>query len=176
MFVAILLLFGAVLEFQRQLHQIRQHMGLIDQSIDVQFAIGISMDDLPEAVATGATIQRSAILLLSDTCSTCYEISKSLGKHLIPGLTVVIAVRDIDLGRTWLEEHGLTGFDNVVLDQGETADALELHTTPSIVRFEDGKAVSATTVPSIRLLGSTIKWLTETARQSTSPDLAFKGD
>jgi hypothetical protein len=165
MFAGLLLLFGAVLELHRQVHQIRQHVGLLDETLVVDHAKDVLRSALPRFDEAMAEPQgRSAVLLLSDTCSTCYELSRSLGAFLIPGLVVIIAVRSQEEGQHWLEEQGLTGFENVIIDGGEAADQLDLHVVPSVVRFQGLNAVSATTVPSVRQLKTTIDWLAKAPR------------
>lgn len=176
LFAGLVLLFGAVLELHRQVHQLRQHAGLLDEALVVDHPKDVLRSVLPGFDEGMAEPQaRSAVLLLSDTCSTCYELSASLGAFLVPELVVVIAVRSAKTGQEWLEEQGLTGFESVFIDGGEVADKLDLHVVPSIVRFQGLNAVSATTVPSVRQLKTTIEWLTAAPRRRGQITFHAKG-
>jgi hypothetical protein len=177
LFAGLLLLFGAVLELHRQVHQIRQHAGLLDEARVVNHARDVLRSAVPGFDATMAEPDaRSAVLLLSDTCSTCYEISGSLGAFLVPELVVVIATRSEEAGQLWLEEQGLTGFANVFVDDGKVADQLDLHVVPSVVRFQGLNALSATTVPSVRQLKTTVEWLTAAPRRRGQAAFPSQGE
>jgi len=160
LFGGVVLLFGAVLELHRQMHQLRQHAGLLDDALVIDHPKDVLRTALPGFHAGMAEPDaRSAVLLLSDTCSTCYELSASLGAYLIPNLAAVIAVRSEETGKQWLEEQALSGFENVFVDAGDVADRLSIHVTPTVVRYQGLNAISASTVPSIRQLKKTIDWL-----------------
>lgn len=158
--VVVLLLFGAMLELHRQVLQLRQHAGLIDDSRVVDFERDALRSSLPGwDDSLFAPEQRSAILMLSDGCSTCHDIARGLPSPIPPALLVILAARSAEKGALWLAPLGLDGSANVIVDGGEVADRLGLTVTPTVVTFEGLYSVSATTVPSVRQLASIVEWL-----------------
>lgn len=159
--VVVLLTFGATVELHRQVMQLRQHSGLVDESRVISYSSDVLRSSLPgyvlPAEEDGPT--RSAILILSDGCSSCLDLAAALSTRMIDSLFISFVSRSEDAGEELLAKYGLSHFKNIQLDGGELAAQLEVSVTPAIVRFEGLYSVSAITVPSVRQLEVNLDWL-----------------
>ena len=157
-----LLMFAVLVEFQRQITQLRRFIGLEDDARPVPF----DMDVVPATLEIPALSDdvsaegRAAVLLLSDHCSACLEIAAGLPPSLPKGLVLLVEATSAADAAAWLADHGLTFGPTVVYDSdGSRAAALGVRGTPAVVKFEGGKAVNASNVPTVRQLYALIGWL-----------------
>lgn len=163
--VIVALLFGAVVEFHRQLLQLRQHVGLVDTARGLKWNLDARYEDV--AGAEGGL--RNVVLVLSDSCSTCADIAVELAQLMRPELTVLIEGRSDAEAIEWLSRFDLAPSDQIIIDRGgERAQQTGVTVTPAAIRFERGSPVSAHTVPSVRQLRVALDWLAD-AGQSDIP-------
>jgi hypothetical protein len=154
-------LFGVVLELHRDVRQLRDAAGILDRPLEV------ALDELagarpssygfpPSMDGIGAAV----ILFLSDRCGTCHALARGLAGSLPGGLWVVLEARSAASAAEFLANHH---FDEASTEgrllvdvDGRIAQRMGLRTTPVGFRVENGRFVSATTVPSRRYLLSII--------------------
>ena len=110
---------------------------------------------LPKALDSVAS---ATVLFISDQCGTCHALAAGFKGALPPGLWVVLLARSPESTEQFLASHQLTAMSTdgrLVVDvTGKIADGIGLRTTPVGFRVENGRFVSATTVPSTRYLSS----------------------
>jgi hypothetical protein len=155
----VFVLFGALLELFRDVRQLREAAGILDRPLNVD--IGAVTNDSPSKVGLPAALDTAAsaiVLFLSDTCATCRVLAASLNEVVPPGLCIVVEARDANSATQFLKTYGLNAnaADGMVrVDVArEIAGKLGLDTTPVAFRIENGRFVSAATVPSARYLFS----------------------
>lgn len=165
--LTVVLLFGAMVELHRQFHQLRQFVGLVDRSVPLDVEVGVSTVDagleFPDSGrGESGDLTRNALLILSDSCATCNDIAPSLQGFRLstPGFRVILEARSAEDAEVWLSSHGIHGHPRVSVDEGgRTARALGVDVTPALVRFENARAASALTVPTVRTLDSALAWV-----------------
>lgn len=154
----VFLLLGLVIELHRDVRQLRDAVGILDRPLEVELGdvagARPSRHGLPTSLdAAGAAV----VLFLSDRCGTCHALAGGFRGSLPAGLWVVLEARDPGAAQEFLGRYGWhAGADGRVLVDSEEriARQLGLRTTPVGFRVEDGRIVSATTVPSRRYLSS----------------------
>lgn len=155
----VFVLFGALLEMYRDIRQLREAIGILDQplNVDVGPVAGTNPSNygLPQALDSAVS---ALILFLSERCGTCRSLAAGLSIPLPPGLWIVLEARDTDSAVTFLNSFNLNRLtldEHVVVDVGgKIAYRIGLDTTPIGFRVENGAIVSATTVPSSRYLNT----------------------
>lgn len=175
MSLLLLLLFGAVVELHRQVHQIRQYVGLVDRSVPIEFVAGSLSSDIGLGFEESrgwepSNLARNALLILSDSCATCNDIAISLPDRLgDPRLRVVLEARSAEEGQSWLSRHGIGGDSKVSVDHdGRLARALGVEVTPALVKSENLRATAAMTVPTVRTLDVALAWVGGAATEPTA--------
>ena len=167
-------LFGVVIELYRDVRQLREVSGILDRPLEVDVGdVGGTTPSnygLPEALDSVA----SAILLfISDRCGTCHALAAGFKGVLPPGLWVVLVARSPESTEEFLASHQLTAMSTdgrLAVDvAGKIADRIGLRTTPVGFRVENGRLVSATTVPSTRFLSSILPNRVRLERRALSP-------
>ena len=86
----VFLLLGAQVEMYRTIEQLREHSGLIDQSIPISLS---RVGSRPSSVGLPGPLDsavRGVVLLLSDKCATCRSIAASLDGALPQDLVLVV--------------------------------------------------------------------------------------
>lgn len=157
----ILLMFGALVELHRQVLQLRQSAGLVDRSRPLEFNSEVSLSSLPIPGLQGtAADERSALLLLSDSCTTCAEVAGGLGPTEPSRLVTLVEGRSRASAAEWMAQVGLQHSATVLYDEdGRIAAALGVSVTPAAVKFEGLAPIEAATVPSSRQLAKVRDWL-----------------
>jgi hypothetical protein len=152
----VFVLFGALLELFRDIRQLRDAAGILDRPlvVDIKPIEGTNPSEygLPDAMDSAP----SAILLfLSERCLTCRVIAGALREPLPSTLWVVAEARNPQLADNFVTVTNLLRHERVLLDiGGQIANRMGLNTTPVGFRIQNGRFVSATTVPSTRYLFS----------------------
>ena len=156
-----LLMFGVLVEFQRQITQLRQHVGLEDDAHPVPFDTDVVLSSLEIPALSDRTDEgRAGVLVLSDHCSACLEIAEGLPASLPDGLVLLVEATSAADAAAWLADHDLTYGPSVVYDSdGSMAELLGVRGTPAVVKFEGARAVNASNVPSVRQLHALMEWL-----------------
>jgi hypothetical protein len=139
---------------------LRQHAGLVDQSRVLELNAELRREHLPGYEPLSADDARSAVLMLSDGCSTCFEIARALPTRLVPQLQVVVTARSQEAGVNWLSRFDLAPSRSIVIDDGASMDAAGLELTPSLITFVGQAPRSAISVPSVRQLTKALEWVT----------------
>jgi len=154
-------LFAALVEMFRQLEQLRENVGIADTARAIEFLRSYPLADLGISVPEdGAQIDRAAIVFLSDSCTTCASVAKSIPRKHTPRLRVVLHSYDEHAAQGWLSSLGLDALNTVQFDPTRSAAlALGVTVVPCVVKFEDGHAVSAHTMPSGRLVKPLVNWI-----------------
>lgn len=152
----VFVLFGALLEMYRDVRQLRDAAGILDRPLDVDIEplVGTAPSEygLPEALDSAAS---ALLLFFSDRCLTCRVLASSLDKSLPSGLWVLAEAKNAQLAKKFMQLTNLITDDRVILDAGgEIAGRLGIDLSPVGFRIENGRFVSATTVPSTRYLFS----------------------
>lgn len=166
----LLVVFGALVELQRQLNQLRAYLGLVDQRADpVPFTVDRELSAVGLPPASLKKKARHAVLVLSDHCVICAEIADWLPKTLPEGLSVVLHSMSAGEAAKWLSGHGLRNGSQIVHDHGgEIMESLGVSVAPVVVQFESGSAVRALTVPSVLQAQAVFDWLTDDPSQIAS--------
>ena len=149
-------LFGALLELYKDVHQLRDAVGILDRPLNVDIGKVAGTDPsqygLPEPLDGAAS---ALVLFLSEKCATCRTLAGSFDRSLPFGLWVILESRSEGSAEAFLEHYNLNSMSRISVDvAGEIAGRLGLDTTPVGFRIENGRLSSATTVPSIRYLKS----------------------
>lgn len=150
----VFLLLGSQVEMYRTIEQLREHSGLIDQSIPISLArIGSrpSSAGLPESLDSAV---RGVVLLLSDKCATCRSIAASLDGALPRELTVVVEPDHPGEPSDLVMSYQLDPERTIIDPERRVSGRLGIRTTPVAVVVENGRLMRATTVPSSRRLHS----------------------
>jgi hypothetical protein len=158
----VLLLFGAVIELHRQVLQLRMYVGLVDTTQALEFNSEVMWSDLPIPAATYPieASDRSAVLILSDSCTTCVEVADHLAAGFPPRLLAVVEARSHADALHWLAARGLQHGEQLVYDDGGgIAELLGVKATPAVVKFHGRSPIAAATVPSARQLDLINDWL-----------------
>jgi hypothetical protein len=157
--LVVFLLLGIVLELQRDVRQLRDAAGILDRPLEIELGdvagARPSRYGLPLSVdAAGAAV----VLFLSDRCGTCHALARGLNGNIPAGLWVVLEARSPITAEEFLADYELDeqppGGRLLVDVEGMIARRIGLRTTPVGFRVENGRIVSATTVPSRRYLSS----------------------
>jgi hypothetical protein len=155
----VFVLLGIVLELLRDVRQLREAVGILDRPVDVD--LGDVAGTRPSGYGLPAaldSIGSAIVLFLSDRCGTCHALAAGLRGSLPSGLWVVLEARSSRSTEEFLAKYDLTAASmngKLSVDvAGEIARRMGLRTTPVGFRVEDGRLVSATTVPSKRYLAS----------------------
>lgn len=163
----LVLLYGALVELQRQVNQIRQIVGLVEDAHPATFDPDLALSDLSiPAVHTypDDADGRAAVLVLSDHCSTCFELAEHLRGTLPYGFSVLVQSSSEADATSWLAGRGLAHGPQVVYDRdGSDAAKLGIKGAPIVVKFEGGRAVSAANVPSTLQLDMVLGWVSNGA-------------
>jgi hypothetical protein len=156
--VAIFLVFSALVEVFKTLEQIRSQTGINDLPIPFDInAEAVGSAGLPEGIQTA---ERALLLVLSDRCGTCDQIAAGLEGRLPDSLWLLVAPRSQESGSKWLSRHGLTDTPRLILDYSDDiARTLGIQISPAVLRFRDGRAVAAHTLPTARRLDGELQWL-----------------
>jgi hypothetical protein len=154
----IFLLLGAVLELFRDVRQLREALGILDQSHDVE--IGSVAGDSPSAYGLPKALDDAGlavVLFLHDSCGTCRSLAAALDGHVPEGLWLVIEARSREVAEEFLRRYGLSEASSprVLIDDGQqSARLLGLEIASVAFRVQGGTIVGASTVPSLRYLRS----------------------
>ncbi len=151
------LLFGALAEAYRDIHQIREKAGIIDKSspVDLGRAQGQlpSMTGLPAALDSAA----SAVAVYVDKrCGTCNMIVGSLNGGIPRGMWLVVVAENEHEAFDWLSKSAaiFPGSDAaqriIVRSAADVEKYLGEVFTPLAIEIENGRLARARAVPSIR--------------------------
>ncbi|MGH3927440.1 MAG: hypothetical protein ACRDTT_32020 [Pseudonocardiaceae bacterium] len=148
----VFLLLGAQVEMYRTIEQLREHSGLIDQSVPIALSrVGSrpSSVGLPESLDSTVS---GVVLLLSDKCSTCRSIAASLDGALPRDLVLVVEPDQPGEPSDLTTSYQLDPERTIIDPHRRISDGLGINTTPVAVVIENGRLVRASTVPSSRRL------------------------
>lgn len=154
----VFLLLGVVIELHRDVRQLRDATGILDRPLEVE--LGRLVGASPSSYGLPASIDVSGvaiILFLSDRCGTCHALAKSFGGRLPVGLWVILEAGTQQAAEEFLSKYDLSNrvHEALIVDVSRViAGRMGVRTTPVGFRVENGKFVSATTVPSRRYLSS----------------------
>lgn len=159
--VFLALMFGALVELYRQVDQLRQQAGLVDQTTPVSFDESVTLPELGLPLTDSTRPEeRFAILFLSVSCTTCADVARGLPLKRSPNLATVVEAETEEIALGWLDKVHLRADQRVLFDAGSRlATTLGISTTPSAVKFVGTRAVSASTVPSKRQLHEVLDWV-----------------
>jgi hypothetical protein len=157
--LVVFVLCGVVYELFRDVRQLRDVAGILDRPLHVE--IGAVAGARPSSYGLHEALDSAGsalVLFLSDRCGTCRSLAAGLGRHLPPGLWVVLEARSPDSAAKFIESYELAQMlegGRLSVDIGDAiAGRIGLEMAPVGFRVEDGRIVSATTVPSQRYLFS----------------------
>jgi len=169
------MLFGALLEMYRDVRQLRDVAGILDRPLSVD--IGRVQGTVPSGYGLAPALDAASaalILFVSETCSTCRVLAASFDTSLPAGLWIVVEARSAESASAFLASTSLgtlSSTGRVAVDvAGQIAGRLGLDTTPVGFRVENGRLVSATTVPSVRYLSTILPKPIRLKRQSGGQD------
>jgi len=165
---------GVVIELYRDVRQLREINGILDRPLDVELeevaGTRPSAYGLPKGLDSAAS---GIVLFLSDRCATCHALAGGFNGALAPGLWVVLEARSPQSAQEFLDRYGFTATSaegRLVVDAaGVVAERIGLRTTPVGFRVQDGRLVSATTVPSRRYLSSILPTRVRLERSPSPP-------
>jgi hypothetical protein len=165
---------GIVIELYRDVRQLRDINGILDRPLDVELedVAGTvpSTYGLPKALDS---ITSAVVLFLSDRCATCHVLADGFNGALAPGLWVVLEARSPQATEEFLAKYRLTATSTqgrLLVDvAGRVAENIGLRTTPVGFRVQNGRLVSATTVPSRRYLSSILPNSVRLERSPSAP-------
>lgn len=144
----------ALIDQYRGLLKIRANLGLIDATQPLELA-AIGAGTAPSAIGLPAGLdleERTAVLFLSTTCSTCRTIGQALQGRVREPLWLVIEGPSTEACTKWLSDVRLSG-DRIAQDiHGDIAARLGLEIAPSALIFQSGQLVRAAAVSSVRQL------------------------
>lgn len=146
--MGLVVLLSSQVELFRDTRQMREITGLLDEPIklDLGAAEGVALKNL--GLGNGPEDTR-LVLVLSDRCSTCRSLAASLDGAVPRHLQVVLSNpggRESELPLAWQLDRAVDDSD------GRIMNALGINTVPAALVAEDGRLVSAQTVPSSRQL------------------------
>lgn len=173
--VLLLLLFGATVELHRQVLQLRHHAGMVDNARPVEFDAGVLATTLPVPAAHRVDDDsRLVLLILSDGCTTCFDIAQHLATTKPDRVLALIEGHTLEDALLFLHRFGLDLGDDIAYDEaGQTAKRLGIIVTPAAVKFEGRTPIAATTVPSARQLDRLAEWAREPTVQLSHLDGAM---
>ncbi len=156
------------------MRQLREVNGILDRPLEVDLGdVAGTMPSsygLPKALDS---IASAIVVFISDRCGTCHALAAGFKGTLPPGLWVVLVARSPESTEEFLASHQLTAMSTdgrLSVDvAGKIADRIGLRTTPVGFRVENGRLVSATTVPSTRYLSSILPNRVRLERSALSP-------
>lgn len=165
---------GVVIELFRDVRQLREISGILDRPLDVDLedvaGTSPSVHGLPAALDAAPS---AIILFLSDRCATCHALAGGFNGLLAPGLWVVLEARSHQSAEEFLARYELTATSTggrLLVDvAGRIAESIGLRTTPVGFRVQNGRIVSATTVPSKRYLTSILPNRVRLERSTATP-------
>ncbi|MGH8435637.1 MAG: hypothetical protein ACRERX_14435 [Pseudomonas sp.] len=167
-------LFGVVIELYRDVRQLREINGILDRPLEVE--LGDVAGQKPSGVGLPRVLdsaQAAIVLFISDRCGTCHALAAGFRETLPPGLWVVLEARSPQSTEEFLASYQLTAANTdgrLLVDvAGTIAERIGLRTTPVGFRVEQGRLVSATTVPSRRYLASILPNRVHLERSVSSP-------
>ncbi len=150
------LLLGALTEAYREMRQLRQHSGMLDNAAPVD--LGQVRDALASEVGLDAGLDRAAIatvVYLNDRCGTCRAIVGSLNGVIPDGMWLVVIADTADDGYVWLatggiDRNSIEAQRVMVMPPDEVERRLGMLVTPLVIEIENGRLDRAKTIPSIR--------------------------
>jgi hypothetical protein len=149
--VLVVLLLGSQVEMYRDIAQIREYAGLIDRPIPIELGSskGVKPSEvgLPEHLDSATS---AVVLFLSDRCATCRSIASAFGGVVPQGVQLVIEPGSAPPGAALAQSYGFRS-DQVIVDWGRRiTDRIGIEVTPAGIVVEQGRLVSASTLPSTR--------------------------
>ena len=160
--IAALLLFGALVEIYRQVDQLRQQAGLMDEPISLDFDSTASLEAIGEpAIWEGAQHNgRFVVLVLSTSCTTCAAVASGLPRKRTPNLVCLVVAGREEEALAWMTQQGLEHGPYARADiRGRISERFGLSTSPVAIRFEGTRPVGATTVPSKQHTKALFDWI-----------------
>ncbi|MEV6040524.1 hypothetical protein AB0L65_56105 [Nonomuraea sp. NPDC052116] len=151
--IVVLICVLALVDQYRTLEVVRSELGLNDTPEAIALPEGLATP--PSAAGLPAEFdghERLIVLILSTMCSTCQTIAKRLRGEVPHGVRLVIEARSHEDAETWLVAARMPADRVIVDEEAKIATALDIMVAPSAVVFQDGRAVSAQTIPSFRQL------------------------
>lgn len=149
------LLFGALAEAYRDITQLRNETGIVDEAQPVD--VGVGLGGQPSAYGLHPSLDTAAkglALFVNRRCGTCQSLVRSLNGGLPRGVTLIVVDDDADAAFSWLEQNGFDMYRTPDLPiSAATADdpnPLGIDVTPLAVEIEHGRIVGAFTIPSVR--------------------------
>ena len=172
--LVVFVLCGVIAELFRDVQQLREAAGILDRPLDVPLGeiqgTAPSVHGLPNALDSAAA---AIVLFLSDRCATCHALAEGFGGSLPSGLWVVLEAKSPQAAEEFVAANNLTATSTggrLLVDVAAAiAERIGLRTTPVGFRVENGRLVSATTVPSRRYLSSILPNVVRLERPSSSP-------
>jgi hypothetical protein len=167
-------LFGVVIELYRDVRQLREINGILDRPLDVDIAevAGAQPSHLGLPAPLDSALS-AIVLFLSDRCATCQTLAAGLSGALPPGLWIVLEARSPQSAEEFLSRYQFTAASTdrrLLVDvAGAIAERIGLRTTPVGFRVENGRLMSATTVPSRRYLSSILPNRVRLERSNSTP-------
>lgn len=165
------LLLGAQVEMFRDLAQIRELSGLLDQPMDVDLAGAVggqpSSFGLPPQL-DGSTA--AIVLFLSDKCGTCRTIATSLDGRIPDGLWLVLdpasPTEDPELALSFD-----AGASRLLVDrQRDISSRLNVRVMPAAIVIKNGRFSHASTVPSTRQLSTVLESIRAAENRSANAE------
>jgi hypothetical protein len=150
------LLFGALAEAYRDVRQLREFSGALDDSMPVD--LGEARDTAPSSNGLSTDLDfavRAVVVFLDSHCGTCKLIVDSLNGGIPKGIWLVAVAESVEAAHDWLAASGIKpsspAMDRVtVMLPGEVEQKFGIRITPLAIEIENGRLTRARTVPSIR--------------------------
>lgn len=150
------LLFGALAEAYRDIRQIRELTGAVDEPVPI--GLGPAQDAQPSQMGLHPDLDHAAramVIFLESRCGTCRLILTSLNGGIPLGVWLVAIGDSPEAAGQWLRE---SGFDVTALGRSNltavSADAINaglgVRVTPLAIEIEHGKLLRARSIPSVR--------------------------
>ena len=157
-------LLAALVEMYRHLDQLRLAAKIADKPTELEIN-SVSLYDLPIESSVfrdngSHGHDRMVFLFLSDSCTTCSEVVKSVPAKHTPRFHTIVNARSAEAGVSWLRSSGIEPSHLIRADSERVvATALGVTVVPSVVKFENGVVVGSHTVPSGRIVKTTMDWI-----------------
>lgn len=150
------LLFGALAEAYRDIRQLREQTGAIDQPLPVE--LGSARDEPPSSFGLPPELDgavRAVVVYVDSRCGTCRTIVSSLNGGIPNGVWLNVIADSSDEAFAWLGEEGFEegrGAANrvIVASVGHVEQHLGVRVTPLAIEIENGRLARARTIPSVR--------------------------
>lgn len=150
------LLFGALTEAYRDIRQLREFAGALDDAVPVD--LGEARDAVPSSRGLSADLDsavRAVVVFLDSHCGTCKMIVDSLNGGIPKGIWLVAVTEPAEAAYEWLAEAGIkegtAAMERVmVMLPGDVEQNFGIRITPLAIDIENGRLSRARTVPSIR--------------------------